>query len=79
MTAASHNSLRACCLRRDGVSRIAEKNHRARSGDVTATHAAHFPKVRLVTIDGQFGGWQKEQKTHFADSRTFGQIYAGGK
>lgn len=33
-------------------------------------------KVKLYTIDKAFGGWQKAQKTHFADGGTFDQIYA---
>ena len=33
-------------------------------------------KVKLYTIDQAFGGWQKAQKTHFADGGTFDQIYA---
>ncbi|MDD5285095.1 MAG: sulfate ABC transporter substrate-binding protein [Desulfuromonadaceae bacterium] len=32
-------------------------------------------KVKLYTIDKAFGGWQKAQKTHFADGGTFDQIY----
>ena len=36
---------------------------------------ARFPKVRLVTIDEEFGGWQKAQKTHFADGGEFDKIY----
>ena len=39
-------------------------------------YAASFPKVNLVTIDELFGGWQKAQKTHFADGGVFDQIYA---
>lgn len=31
---------------------------------------------KLYTIDKDFGGWQKAQKTHFADGGTFDQIYA---
>jgi sulfate transport system substrate-binding protein len=31
---------------------------------------------KLYTIDQAFGGWQKAQKTHFADGGTFDQIYA---
>lgn len=34
-----------------------------------------FPKVELITVDKEFGGWQKAQKTHFADGGTFDQIY----
>jgi sulfate transport system substrate-binding protein len=40
-----------------------------------AKYAAQFPKIKLVTIDDTFGGWQKAQKTHFADGGTFDQIY----
>jgi sulfate/thiosulfate-binding protein len=35
-----------------------------------------FPKLELLTIDKDFGGWQKAQQTHFADGGTFDQIYA---
>ncbi len=34
-------------------------------------------KVKLYTIEKAFGGWQKAQKTHFADGGTFDQIYSG--
>jgi sulfate transport system substrate-binding protein len=36
-------------------------------------------KVKLYTVDKEFGGWQKAQKTHFADGGTFDQIYSIGK
>jgi sulfate transport system substrate-binding protein len=36
-------------------------------------------KVKLYTIDKAFGGWQKAQKTHFADGGTFDQIYTPTK
>jgi len=36
---------------------------------------ARFPQVNLFTVDNIFGGWQKAQKTHFADGGTFDQIY----
>jgi sulfate transport system substrate-binding protein len=37
-------------------------------------------KIRkLYTIDKEFGGWQKAQKTHFADGGTFDQIYNAKK
>ena len=58
---------------------IAAKNHyRPRDAAVAAKHAADFPTVNLVTIDEAFGGWQKAQKTHFADGGTFDQIYVPG-
>ena len=34
-----------------------------------------FPNLRMVTIDGAFGGWVKAQRTHFADGGVFDQIY----
>lgn len=36
-------------------------------------------KLNLYTIDQAFGGWQKAQKTHFADGGTFDQIYGAAK
>ncbi|HEY3309158.1 MAG TPA: sulfate ABC transporter substrate-binding protein [Desulfuromonadaceae bacterium] len=36
-------------------------------------------KLKLYTIDEAFGGWQKAQKTHFADGGTFDQIYGAAK
>ncbi|KAB2927537.1 MAG: sulfate ABC transporter substrate-binding protein [Dechloromonas sp.] len=55
---------------------IAARHHyRPGNAKVAAQYAAHFPKLRLVTIDEAFGGWQKAQKTHFADGGTFDQIY----
>lgn len=37
-------------------------------------------KVKLYKIDDKaFGGWQKAQKTHFADGGTFDQIYGAKK
>lgn len=36
-------------------------------------------KIKLYTIDQAFGGWQKAQKTHFADGGVFDQIYGAKK
>jgi sulfate/thiosulfate-binding protein len=41
---------------------------------VAKKYEKQFAKVKLVTIDAVFGGWQKAQKTHFADGGTFDQI-----
>jgi sulfate transport system substrate-binding protein len=55
---------------------IAAKNYyRPRLEAVAKKYASTFPKVNLVTIDDTFGGWQKAQKTHFADGGVFDQIY----
>ncbi|MGQ3029162.1 MAG: sulfate ABC transporter substrate-binding protein [Ferrovibrionaceae bacterium] len=55
---------------------IAAKNYyRPRLAEVGAKYAERFPKVELVTIDGDFGGWGVAQKKHFADGGVFDQIY----
>jgi sulfate/thiosulfate-binding protein len=55
---------------------IAAKNfYRPRLEAVSKKYASVFPKIKLVTIDEAFGGWQKAQKTHFADGGIFDQIY----
>ena len=56
---------------------IAAKNYyRPRSEAVAKKYEKFFPKLNLVTVDQEFGGWQKAQKTHFADGGTFDEIYA---
>jgi sulfate transport system substrate-binding protein len=55
---------------------IAARNYyRPRSESVAKKYAKQFPDVHLITIDDVFGGWQKAQKTHFADGGIFDQIY----
>jgi sulfate transport system substrate-binding protein len=55
---------------------IAAKNfYRPRNEKIAAKYAANFAQLKLVTIDEEFGGWAKAQKTHFADGGTFDQIY----
>ena len=59
---------------------IAARNfYRPIDPKVAAKHDKQFPKVNLFTIDETFGGWQKAQKTHFADGGVFDQIYQPGK
>jgi sulfate transport system substrate-binding protein len=56
---------------------IAARNfYRPSDKKVLAKYASQFAKVNLVTIDKEFGGWTKAQKTHFADGGVFDQIYA---
>ena len=55
---------------------IAAKNYyRPTLPSVAKKYEAQFPKVNLVKIDDDFGGWQAAQKKHFADGGTFDQIY----
>jgi len=59
---------------------IAARNYyRPTDPGVAAKYAKQFPKLSLFTIDKVFGGWQKAQKTHFADGGVFDQIYQPGK
>ena len=56
---------------------IAGRNfYRPRDAAAAAKYASVFPALKLVTIDEEFGGWAKAQKTHFADGGVFDQIYA---
>ena len=59
----------------EGQNIVARHYYRPRDTKVAAKYAAQFPKLKLITIDESFGGWQKAQKTHFADGGTFDQIY----
>ncbi len=55
---------------------IAAKNYyRPTLESVAKKYESQFPKVNLVKIDEEFGGWAKAQKTHFADGGTFDSIY----
>ena len=55
---------------------IAGRNYyRPTDAAVAAKYASQFPKVKLFRIDDVFGGWQKAQKTHFADGGVFDQIF----
>ena len=55
---------------------IAAKNYyRPTLQSVAAKYEKFFPKVNLIKVDDVFGGWQKAQRTHFADGGTFDEIY----
>jgi sulfate/thiosulfate transport system substrate-binding protein len=58
---------------------LAAKHHfRPRMAGVAAAHAGKFPKINLVTVDKEFGGWAAVQQRHFADGGIFDQIYQPG-
>ena len=55
---------------------IAAKNfYRPRDAAVAAKYAQQFPKLELVTIDKDFGGWKTAQPKFFNDGGVFDQIY----
>lgn len=55
---------------------IAGKNfYRPTDARIAAKYAKQFAKLKLVSIDKEFGGWTKVQKAHFDDGGVFDQIY----
>jgi len=55
---------------------IAARNfYRPRNQAIAEKYAANFTQLKLVTVDQEFGGWQKAQQIHFADGGVFDQIY----
>jgi sulfate/thiosulfate transport system substrate-binding protein len=64
----------------DAGQEVAAKHYyRPRNEAIAKKYASQFPEVKLVTIDGVFGGWQKTQKTHFGDGGVFDQIQRGNR
>jgi sulfate/thiosulfate transport system substrate-binding protein len=59
----------------EGQEIAARHHYRPRLEAVARKYAAAFPAINLIGIDDVFGGWQKAQKTHFADGGVFDQIY----
>jgi sulfate/thiosulfate-binding protein len=59
----------------EGQEIVAKNFYRPRLESVAKKYSSIFPKLNLITIDDTFGGWQKTQKTHFADGGIFDQIY----
>ena len=52
----------------------AENFYRPRNEKVLAQYKSAFKPLKLVTIDKEFGGWDKVQKTHFENDGIFDQI-----
>lgn len=49
--------------------------YRPRDPEIAAKYATRFPPIKLVSIDEEFGGWEKAQAIHFADGGIFDRIY----
>lgn len=59
---------------------IAAKNYyRPVDEKIAKKYAAQYPKLKFFTIEEVAGGWNKAQKTHFADGGLFDQIYQPSK
>jgi sulfate transport system substrate-binding protein len=63
----------------EGQEIAAKHYYRPRLESVAQKYADTFPKVNLFTIDEVFGGWQKAQKTHFAEGGEFDRIQQAKK
>jgi sulfate transport system substrate-binding protein len=62
----------------EGQEIAAKHYYRPRLKAVAEKYADRFPKVKLFTIDEEFGGWEKAQKEHFDDGGVFDKIYQPG-
>ncbi len=49
--------------------------YRPRNAAIAKRFVDKLPQLPLVTIDADFGGWEKAQRTHFDDGGTFDKIY----
>ena len=53
---------------------IAQNYYRPRNPEILKKYSTVFKPLKLVTIDQEFGGWKKAQKTHFDNGGIFDQI-----
>lgn len=61
----------------DQAQEIAARHYyRPRNTEVAKQFTQQFPAIPMVTVDADFGGWAKAQKTHFDDGGTFDRIYS---
>ena len=58
----------------EGQEIAARHHYRPRSEKAAARHPGGFPRLELFTVDEVFSGWEKAQRTHFADGAIFDQI-----
>jgi sulfate/thiosulfate-binding protein len=59
-----------------GQELIAEHFYRPRLPDVAKKYADRYPKVTLITVDDEFGGWQAAHMKHFTEGGLFDEIFA---
>lgn len=59
----------------EGQELAAQNFYRPRNEKIAAKYAAQFPPLKLVTIEREFGGWEKAQPAFFSDGGVFDQIY----
>src|SRR5690348_1383596 len=59
----------------EGQEIAAENFYRPRSRKIAAQYADRFSRITLVTLGGEFGGWEQVQQRFFSDGGVFDQIY----
>lgn len=59
----------------EGQEIAAKHFYRPSNPAILAKYDAQYPKLKLVTIDEVFGGWEPATKKFFADGAIFDQIY----
>lgn len=60
----------------DEAQELAAKHfYRPRNQEIAAKFTETLPVIPLVTIDKDFGGWEKAREIHFEDGGTFDKIY----
>jgi sulfate/thiosulfate transport system substrate-binding protein len=60
----------------EGQTIAARHYYRPTMSKVAKKYAGQFGKVKLITVEKEFGGWTKAQQVHFGDNGTFDQIYS---
>jgi sulfate/thiosulfate transport system substrate-binding protein len=63
----------------EGQEIAAQNYYRPIDEKIAKKYATQYPKLKLFTVEDVAGGWNKAQKTHFADGGVFDQIYAPSK
>jgi sulfate/thiosulfate-binding protein len=58
-----------------GQELIAKHFYRPRLPEVARKYADRYPKVKLITVDEEFGGWQAAHAKHFTEGGVFDQIF----
>ncbi|UAK26785.1 sulfate ABC transporter substrate-binding protein [Sphingomonas nostoxanthinifaciens] len=64
---------------RPGQEIIAKNYYRPRDPVVAKKYATTFPKLTLLTIDRNFGGWARAQAAHFDDGGEFDRLFEAAK
>jgi len=59
----------------EGQDIIGQNYYRPIDPQAVAKYSKLFPKIQLLTIDGDFGGWAKATSTHFAEGAIFDRIF----